>query len=153
MITVLKTNSENSHFIELVKHLDADLRIRDGDDHDFYAQYNKTDTIKHTIVAFEKNIAIGCGAIKEYNSTTMEIKRMYVLEEHRGKGIASQILIVLEKWASELGYATCILETGLQQPEAIALYKKSNYKVRANYGQYIGVLNSVCFEKKLNLQQ
>ena len=144
-----KTNSSNSDFISLVKLLDKELHVRDGEEHSFFAQFNKIDTIKHVIVAYENNIPVGCGAIKEYDTTTMEIKRMFVKPESRGKGIASLILSDLESWAKELGFSKCILETGLKQPEAIALYKKNNYEITPNYGQYIGIDNSVCFTKDL----
>jgi GNAT superfamily N-acetyltransferase len=92
---------------------------------------------------------VGCGAIKEFDPVTMEVKRMYVKNEDRGRGIASTILKALEQWASDLGYQRCILETGIRQLSAIALYKKNNYKVMNNYGQYTGVPESVCFEKQL----
>lgn len=93
--------------------------------------------------------AVGCGAFKEFNDETVEIKRMFVPDEQRGKGIASKVLKELEAWALELGYTTCILETGKRQPEAIALYKKNGYELIPNYGQYAGVENSVCFQKVL----
>jgi GNAT superfamily N-acetyltransferase len=144
-----KTNSSNLDFISLVKDLDIELSIRDGDEHSFFAQFNKIDQIKHVIIAYENNIAVGCGAIKEYADDTMEIKRMFVKPEFRGQGIASIILSDLEIWAKELNFTKCILETGQKQPEAIALYKKNNYEIIPNYGQYIGVSNSVCFLKYL----
>jgi putative acetyltransferase len=144
-----KTDSTDPDFIELVKHLDADLAERDGEDHSFYAQFNKIDNIKHAIVAYENDRPVGCGAIKEYSPDTMEVKRMYTSPENRGKGIASKVLKELELWASELSYERCILETGKKQPEAIALYTKRGYQVIPNYGQYAGVEESVCFEKKL----
>lgn len=143
----LRTNSDNPDFQALVRELDIDLAIRDGDEHSFYAQYNKIDSIKHAIVAYQNGQPVGCGAIKQYAPDTMEVKRMYVPPSHRGQGIAGVVLAELEKWAQELGYQKCILETGKKQPEAIALYTKSNYSVIPNYGQYEGVENSVCFEK------
>jgi GNAT superfamily N-acetyltransferase len=149
MIKILRTDSSNQHFINLVKLLDKELQIRDGAEHTFYAQYNKTDKIKNVVVALYKGVAVGCGAIKEYDITTIEIKRMFVKDEYRSKGIATKILIELELWTGELGYNRCILETGLKQPEAIHLYKKNSYKVISNYGQYAGVVNSVCMEKVL----
>lgn len=147
MIKVARTNTNNPDFINLVKLLDAYLAIQDGEDHAFYDQFNKIEQIKHALIVYKNNIPIGCGAIKEFNSHTMEIKRMYVSPNQRGKGIASNILHSLEQWATELNYTKCILETGLKQPEAIALYKKQTYTLIANYGQYVGVENSVCFEK------
>jgi GNAT superfamily N-acetyltransferase len=148
-MTIIRTNSENTDFIELVKLLDADLAIRDGKDHSFYAQYNKIDKIKYVVVAYNNNKPIACGAIKEFAPQVMEVKRMYTLPENRGKGIAQKLLTELEIWAKELSCVKCILETGKKQPEAIQLYKKSGYNIIPNYGQYIGIENSVCFEKEL----
>ncbi|MBT8196063.1 MAG: GNAT family N-acetyltransferase [Bacteroidia bacterium] len=151
MLQLIRTTSSNSDFIALVELLDEELVERDGDLNSFYDQFNKVESIKHIIVAYENQKPISCGALKEYNAQSMEIKRMYTVIEQRGKGIASQLLAELEKWAAELGYATCILETGKKQVEAVSLYKKNGYQLIENYGQYKGVDNSLCFEKKLNL--
>ena len=147
MTSFLKTDSENKDFQHLVALLDADLAKRDGEDHAFYDQFNKITAIKHALVAYENDVPIGCGAIKEIDSSVMEVKRMYVLPQHRGKGIATALLSELENWAKALSYEKCVLETGMRQPEAIALYKKNGYVVIPNYGQYAGIENSVCFEK------
>lgn len=144
---LLKLQSSNNDFQALVHQLDAELAIRDGDDHAFYHQFNKIDAIKHVIVAYIDEKPVGCGAIKEYATGVMEVKRMYVPLAMRGKGIAGEILTALEAWAQELGYEKCILETGIAQPEAIRLYEKSGYTRISNYGQYAGVENSACFEK------
>ncbi len=149
MTIIKRTNSDDLDFQPLVKELDKDLAIRDGDEHAFYAQYNKIDTIKHVVVAYENNVAVGCGAIKAFDENSMEVKRMYVPPEARGKGIASIVLAELELWASELGYKECVLETGVKQPEAIRLYEKNGYAKIPNYGQYIGMDNSVCFKKTI----
>ena len=144
---IKRTNSENPDFINLVKQLDAELTIIDGEDHAFYDQYNKIDKIKHAVVLYIGNSAVGCGAIKEFDQYSMEVKRMYVAPEGRSKGSGTSILKELEKWALELGYKKCILETGKRQQDAVALYTKNGYSVIPNYGQYEGVENSVCFEK------
>jgi len=149
MIRIVKTNSDDQDFIELVKHLDADLAQRDGNEHAFYAQFNKIDEIKYVIVAYEYDEPMGCGAIKEYLPSIMEVKRMYTTPKGRRKGIATKILTELELWAAELSYEKCILETGRKQPEAIGLYKKQGYKLIPNYGQYAEIENSLCFEKEL----
>ena len=148
MLNCIRTNSENTDFQKLVAALDAELRIRDGEDHAFYAQFNKTNQIRYVIVAYLDGVPVGCGALKEFAPDTMEVKRMFVAEEHRGKGIASRILSGLEDWARELHYTACVLETGQKQPEAIALYIKSGYHAIPNYGQYAHIINSVCFEKR-----
>lgn len=147
MITIIRTNNTSSDFNSLVKLLDADLAIRDGEDHAFYAQFNKTINIPWALVAYENNIPVGCGAFKQYAEGVAEVKRMFTQPEARGRGIASQILSSIENWAKELGFTRCILETGFNQPEAIALYHKNGYSRIENYGQYAGIANSVCFEK------
>lgn len=149
MTKLVRTTSKNNDFINLVKLLDADLAKRDGGDHSFYSQFNKIDNIKYTIVANIDQKPIGCGAIKENQKDSMEVKRMYVLPDLRGQGIAKTILLELENWAKELGYTKCVLETGKRQPEAIQLYKSKGYKIISNYGQYIGIENSICFQKYL----
>ncbi|MFD2999534.1 GNAT family N-acetyltransferase [Pontibacter toksunensis] len=147
MITVIRTDSNNKDFIELVRLLDADLSERDGEDHPFYAQFNKIDMIKHAVVAYQEKQAVGCGAVKAYAAGTGEVKRMYVRPEFRGKGIAGKMLSELEAWAVEIGFHTLVLETGKAQPEAIRLYTKSGYDVIPNYGQYENIENSVCMKK------
>jgi putative acetyltransferase len=149
MIHFIRTDSDNKFFQALVRELDADLKIRDGEDHSFYSQFNKIDKIKFVIVAFDNEMPVGCGAIKELSKDAMEVKRMYVPPVRRGQGIAGKILKELENWANELNYTKCLLETGKKQPEAIALYKKNGYQIIPNYGQYENVENSVCFEKIL----
>jgi putative acetyltransferase len=147
MIEIVRTNSENSDFINLVKKLDAYLKITDEDEHDFYNQYNNIDVLKYIIVVYKNDIPVGCGAIKKYDEIALEVKRMYVSEDKRGQGIAQIIITELEVWTKELGYKKCILETGKRQVEAVKFYHKCNYKVIPNYGQYIGMENSICFEK------
>ena len=149
MIALKKTNSTNIDFINLVKNLDAYLKVKDGDDHSFYNQFNDIDMLKYVIVAYHNDIPVGCGAIKKLSSETMEIKRMYVSPKGRGNGIGTKILLALESWAKELKYTKCILETGIVLSEAVALYKKNEYQIIQNYGQYKGIKNSICFEKHL----
>ena len=149
MITLVRTNADDEAFRYLVSLLDEGLKITDGEEHAFYDQFNKVDNIKYVVVAYDDEIPVGCGAIKEYDVRTMEIKRMFVKSEQRGKGIASTILADLESWAMELNHNRCILETGSRQVEAIELYHKRGYKRIQNYGQYAGIENSVCFDKEL----
>jgi putative acetyltransferase len=147
MITLKRTTSDATDFINLVALLDNDLKIRDGKDHDFYNQFNKTDKIKHVVIAYKNDIAVGCGAFREKNNSTVEIKRMFVHPDFRKNGIASYVLTDLENWASELNYEKTILETGKNQPEAIALYLKSSYQITPNYPPYELISNSVCMQK------
>jgi GNAT superfamily N-acetyltransferase len=149
MLKIIRTNSDHPDFIKLVKELDAYLAVMDGEEHSFYARYNTLDKIKHVVIIYDQEEAVSCGAIKEYDPFTMEIKRMYTAPDGRGKGFATMVLSELENWAKELTYKKTILETGKRQPEAIALYKKNGYTQIPNYGQYAGMDNSVCFIKEL----
>ncbi|MBS1915943.1 MAG: GNAT family N-acetyltransferase [Bacteroidetes bacterium] len=149
MVRIVRTDSDNTDFKTLVKQLDAFLAKIDGDEHAFYAQLNKTDKMIHVVVAYKDGVPVGCGAIREFQPTATEVKRMYTLPECRGEGVATAVLRELEKWAAELSYQKCVLETGKRQPEAIALYEKSGYRLIPNYGKYASVENSVCFEKML----
>lgn len=146
---IKRTTSENSDFQNLVVALDKVLAEFDGDDHAFYAQFNKTAGLKNVVVCYENNQAIGCGAFRPYDEKTVEIKRMYTKPESRGKGVASQILAELEIWAAEENYSFAILETGEKQTDAISLYQTKGYAVIPNYGQYENIDNSICMQKNI----
>lgn len=149
-VNIIRTESMNADFRELVALLDQELLIRDGEEHVFYANFNKLDKISHVVVAYVEQTAVGCGALRKFSDDTAEIKRMFVQPTHRGQGIAGKVLLELENWARELGFTACVLETGEKQPEAIRLYQKSGYTQIPNYGQYEGVLNSICMRKSIS---
>ncbi len=147
MIKIVRTDSDDKDFRELVAQLDEYLAVIDGAEHSFYAQFNKLDKIRNAVVAFDDETAVGCGAFKEYEPGVVEIKRMFVRKENRRGGVANFVLAELESWAKELRYEEAVLETGARQIEAVAFYKKSGYEYIPNYGQYAGVENSVCMRK------
>ena len=149
MIELVRTDHTHPGFVQLVRELDQDLARRDGKDNAFYAQYNSMDADARVVVAIVEGVPVGCGAIKQVDADAVEVKRMYTLPAWRGKGVASRLLAELEQWARELGMERCILETGLRQPEAIALYESNGYAPIPNYGPYVGVANSRCFAKVL----
>ena len=144
-----RTDASDGYFRSLVALLDADLAVRDGADHSFYNQFNKIDAIRHVIVCYANAKPVACGAFKPFNDDSVEVKRMFVLPEYRGKQIGQMLLKELEKWAAELGYKHSVLETGKKQHEAIRLYEKAGYHRIPNYGQYENVENSVCMRKAI----
>lgn len=148
MLSYLKTTSEHHDFQKLTALFDEFLIDIDGDEKDFFAQFNQI-YIDNVIVCYENDIAVGCGAFKKSDTQVAEIKRMFVPIEHRGKGIAFKILSELEVWARELNHTSCILETSFKLEQAIDLYKKSGYRFISNYEPYIGVESSVCMQKVL----
>ncbi len=149
MIRLVRTDASDKDLQMLVALLDAELKERDGEDHYFFAQFNKLAGILGVVIAYDNELAVGCGAFKEVSAGEAEIKRMFVRPEYRGQRIAAKVLAELEVWAGESGYASCVLETGFKQPEAIALYQREGYEVIPNYGQYADVTKSVCMRKTL----
>ncbi|HNP53925.1 MAG TPA: GNAT family N-acetyltransferase [Ferruginibacter sp.] len=149
MLQTIRTTYEHTGFRKLVQELDRYLAVIDGSEHDFYHQYNHVDQLQHVVVLMENEQAMGCGAIKAIEPGVMEVKRMYTLPLARGKGIASRVLTELEAWAAELGYTRCVLETGRRMTDAVSLYRSRGYHEIPNYGPYIGIDNSICFEKQL----
>lgn len=148
-IVIVRTNPDNKDFLSLVNMLDKVLRLNDGEEHAFFAQFNKTEGLDKAVIMYAGNIPVACGAIKKYSESTAEIKRMYVKPEYRRKGFAKIILSELEKLATELIFSECILETGRDLKAAVGLYQSSGYDVIKNYGQYAGVERSICFRKIL----
>ena len=148
MISIIRTNADDLEFKNLVQLLNSELSDRDGGDHPL-SQYNPIDTLKYVVLAFENQKVIACGAIGEYDQSTMEIKRMFVLPKARGKSVATKILVELENWAAEMSKKKCVLFTGSKQPEAIRLYEKNGYKQIEKYGKLAEISDSLCFGKEL----
>lgn len=148
-IKIHRTNSENKDFIGLVGQLDAYLKIMDGEEHEFYKQFNTIETLKYVVILYVDDTPAACGAFRGYTNEIAEIKRMYVVKDYRRKGFAQNILTALENWAKEEGYSNCMLETGKRMTDAITFYVNNKYQTIPNYGQYKHKGDSVCFQKQL----
>ena len=148
-IKIIRTNSFNKDFISLVKALDNYLTTINGENDSFFKAFNKIDVLKNVVVVYNNAQLAGCGALKKYNSNCVEIKRMYVKNAQRRKGIAKIILNELELWAKELDFKYSILETSKKMDDAVSLYTNYGYAVISNYAQYKNVKTSVCFKKEL----
>ena len=101
------------------------------------------------LVAWQGNEPVGCGGLRAHEGDTGELKRMYVTPAARRTGVARTVLGALETHARDVGYARLRLETGVKQPEAIALYASAGYEPIAPYGIYRASPLSRCFEKRL----
>src|SRR5690606_17230776 len=126
---IKRTSSENTDFHELIKSLDKHLSDVFGTKQQYYNQFNIINGIEQVVVAYAAEMPVGCGCLKKFDEATIELKRMFVSDEYRGKGIASKILNELEQWAKELGYKQIILETGTLLTEANNFYKKHGYGI------------------------
>jgi putative acetyltransferase len=147
--TIVRTDSSDLDFPQLVSLLNQELRERYGPLQQVYDSYNLISNLDTVVIAYRDDIPAGCGCFKQYAADTVEIKRMYVKPDERKQGIASSILSELEIWAKEKGFLYAILETANKQPESVALYKKTGYTIIPNYGQYMGMEASICMKKKL----
>jgi GNAT superfamily N-acetyltransferase len=150
MITIKRTDSSNTDLPGLIRELDKDLRGRYGAEQEHFDQFNKIENLETVVIAYAENEPVGCGCFKEFDSSSVEVKRMFVAPGHQRKGIGASILKELEKWAAEIGYNSMILETGTRQQEAIRLYQKIGYQIIPNFSPYIGNELSVCMKKELN---
>jgi len=125
------------------------LYQRNGEGQLVYKQYNHVDLINHVVLIYVDGTPVGCGCYKKYDKYTVEMKRMFVVPEMRGKKLAAQLLQELENWALEEGFHKAVLETGFGKVEAIRLYTIAGYAMTENYGQYIGMEDSICYRKEL----
>ena len=150
MITLRRSNYLNPDFQKFCEELNKEFWVRYPDSQHNFEPYNKVDESARIIIAYDDDIAVGCGSFRAWKErNAVEIKRMYVRPDRRGAGIASNVLSELETWAGEEGYEHSVLETGVKQPEAIALYSRAGYKQIPNYPPYVEVKESVCMKKKL----
>lgn len=145
----LRTANTHPDFITLTQQLDNELASRYGALQKQYDGHNVIAPIETAIVGYVDNDPVACGCFKCLDEVQVEIKRMFVTPLFRRKGYSYALLEALEAWAVSLGYAEAVLETGIGQPEAIALYTKVGYSIIPNYGVYMGMKNSVCMHKIL----
>ena len=149
MISIVRTGSNNPDFLKLVSELDKELWATYGEAQAGYAPHNKIKTTLPTVLIYENDIPIGCGCFKDFDNKSVEIKRMFTLNEHRGKGIAAKVLAELEAWAKEKNYSYTVLETGTLQHAAVYLYRKLGYTDIEKYGPYVDKEQSICMRKEL----
>jgi hypothetical protein len=147
--TIKRITSNDKDFQWLIQQLDKELWDELHEDQATYDQYNKVPDINTAVVVYVNDLPAASGCFKKYNADTVEIKRMFVIKEHRGKGLSKIILQELENWAIEEGFKFSLLETSIHFIPATTLYKKSGYQIIPNYDQYKGLEESVCMKKPL----
>jgi ribosomal protein S18 acetylase RimI-like enzyme len=146
----------------LVTELWDDMAIRYADDPTAPETKGETDDLRNEevlppdgrfVIVLEDGEPVACGAIRRHDATTAEIKRMWVRPEARGRGLARFVLRELESTAASRGYRSVVLETGLRQPEALALYESHGYRTIPSYGFYKESALSVCYRKELTAER
>jgi GNAT superfamily N-acetyltransferase len=148
-LKIKRTSTDDPHFIHLISLLDHELWVELEEDQATYDQYNKVPAISTAIIIYDDAKPIACGCYKKHDEHSVEIKRMFVDKDYRGKGILKMILNALENWATESGFKYAVLETSIHFGVAKSLYQGSGYSIIPNYDQYIGLEESVCMRKEL----
>ena len=147
----IRCDGANEDFIENCRLLDEDLDRRVGRviKRDKYAQFNQLDKIHEAIVVYQDGKPIGGGAIRPYDETAIELKRVFVRPEGQGHGIGTELVSKLIGWARELGYQRMILETGDLLTESVHVYSKLGFRKIPNYGAYENMPESLCMGLEL----
>lgn len=149
-IVLKRTRGDDPHFQLLVADLDKDLWARYPAIQQNFTPFNKIDQSARVVVAYSHDMPVGCGCFRPMEDEgTLEIKRMYVKPESRRQGVAKLVLLELETWGKEEGFSLAKLESGNNQPEALAAYKGAQYKQIPNYPPYTNIAESICMAKRL----
>ena len=148
-IKIIKTTSEHKDFISLVGDLDKSLWESYPELKSNYWGNNIIELNRNVVIVYNDDVAVACSCFKKYDKNTIEIKRMFVSPEMRGKRIAQRMLLELESWAKELGFSFSVLETLYKQQSAIGMYQKAGYSFIENYPPYEGLKNSICMKKSI----
>lgn len=148
-IKIIKTTSENKDFISLVGDLDKSLWETYPELKSNYWGNNIIELNRNVVIVYNDDVAVACSCFKKYDKNTIEIKRMFVSPEMRGKRLAQRMLQELEAWATTIGFSFSVLETLYKQEAAIAMYQKAGYFIIDNYPPYEGLKNSICMKKSI----
>ncbi|WP_163336400.1 GNAT family N-acetyltransferase [Desulfopila sp. IMCC35008] len=146
-----QTTTKHPDFKYLCRQLDADLNSRYGSAQQQYDSLNNVAAGNTAVIAYIKNRPVGCGCFRSIERSRAELKRMFVSENLRGRGIAKALLEKLENCCRNSGHLELILETGKGQPEAIGVYMNNGYRLIENFGPYEGMENSICMSKKFQV--
>lgn len=145
------TNGKNSDFADLCALLDESLDKLAGHviDRSAYIQYNTLEKIHDVVLVYDDALPVACAGFRQYSEGVAEVKRVFVREEYRGRGLSKAMMARIEKRAFDKGYRVLILETGAPLVQAIGLYTGLNYQIIDNYGPYQHMKQSICMQKIL----
>lgn len=154
---VRQTDGDDAALVAMVAAQQSELSVRYGEnpDHGFTQPPLHADTT-WLVLHDDDGAALGCAAVQPLSHTVAdaapdlgEVKRLYVVPDARGRGLSRVLMDAVETAARDLGYRRLQLETGMQQPEALALYRGLGYTDIAPYGYYKDSAETVCLTKEL----
>ncbi len=114
-----------------------------------FVSYNVSESVTDVVIVYYNDIPIGCGGLKKYSDTDVEVKRVWVEPDYRGKHIATDLMELLETHAKSKGFRRMILQTRALMIDAIRLYSKCGYYRTDNYPPYDKLEGAICFAKDL----
>ncbi|WP_402462912.1 GNAT family N-acetyltransferase [Isoptericola aurantiacus] len=158
---VVEVPWEDADAVALRAEAVAELGRRYGGDADAQEVIDPA-TVVVTLVARVGGVPVGCGSVRDVSgvddgrgrgsahpAATAEVKRVWVAEEYRGRGVARRLMGELERVARQVGFRRFVLETGTEQPEAMAMYAALGYEPIESYGRYAAEDDQRCFGKRL----
>lgn len=149
-LAIRSTPFEHPDAVELRAAQRRELDVRYGGDTEPGIKPTAEDMSEFVIAYAEPSgEALGCGGLRMLVDGTAELKRMFVVEHARGSGVSTAILRQLEALAVSRGCPTLRLETGTAQPDAVRFYEREGYVRAANFGAYVGIERSLCYERAL----
>jgi GNAT superfamily N-acetyltransferase len=149
MIEIAPEPFDSADAEQLLEELRQELNDRYGGDFEPGEKPSRADVTVFLVVRDDDGRPLGCGALRSLGEPVVEIKRMYVRREARGRGVGVAILEALEREAVARGFKVIRLETGPLQPEAIGLYARAGYREIPCFGAYAAGQASRCFERRL----
>lgn len=144
-----RESADSADLRTLAAELDAELLERYGADQAQFTPHNALASLDAVVIARTDASLVGCGAFRRHDAESVEVKRMFVRRTHRGSGAAAGVLAELERWARELGFTRCVLETGVRQPDALRFYAKMGYTRVDAFPPYVGNTLSVCLGRAI----
>ncbi len=148
---IVFTDGTDPRFVEICNELDDYLNLLAGGEENRkqYVQYNTLEHVHDVVLIVENGVAAACGGFRDYLPGMAEMKRVFTRPQYRRRGYAKTVIAHLEQRAKAKGYGKVVLETGAHMQSAIAMYQSQGYRIIPNYGQYVGMSESVCLEKQM----
>ena len=145
---IVFSDEKDERFLKLVDELDAGYYERIGDELSKYDSYNEFKNPHVVILALDNDTAVACASYRVFDNDSVEFKRVFVKKEYRKRGIAYNLIVQLEKSVIERNFRYSYIVTGKNNHAAIGLYKKLNYELIDNFGQFGDDDRVVCMRKE-----
>lgn len=141
-------NKDFQRFYEITEEYYSKM-VGGKDNRHAFIPYNMSESVTDVLITYIDDVAVGCAGLKGYSDCDVEVKRVWVEPDYRGKHIATNLMRILEKHAKQKGFQRMILQTRELMTDAIRLYSKCGYHRINNYPPYDKLEGAICFAKDL----